>query len=445
MDQLRSGLPSHIDGEYRLGSVLVDPFLPTVVLFRPDGTEFGEGIPVRLTTGFFRYEITLPTTEPLGFWTMQWRGTLDGVAVGFDSVFEVVSGSAELGAPSTETIKLGVLSHLDGDYRIDNELTDPTSPTVVISRPDGSLYFIAAPTRLLTGVYRLRFILPDDEAIGIWTMQWRGALDGVAVAFDDVFDVVAPTAEIGAPSSETVKLGVLSHLDGDYRVGNTLTDPPAAILTIRRPDGSPYSVVTPAKIKTGVYRHTFTIGLNEPVGRWTAEWEGTLAGQATTVTDMFEVTADVDPNEGIFAFGTTISGIQAYLPGLLISVDSKPSRAHVEQFLTEIGSEVALRIGSVTTTLAGDPPLLERVLSYAKHVTYLGAVALIQDATNPERSDLGGDTYAGVTWQRYQAALEKLVGIVDKATPGEDPGSGADVLAPEIESAPPVFTSYMPF
>lgn len=444
MDQLRIDVPGSLDGEFRVGNVLTDPVAPSVRLLRPDGSQFGTAAPQQIYTGTYRLSFLIPGGEPAGVWIAEWSGALEGVDVVVRNPFEVLERGPVTRSPTVDRVRLGAIEALAGEFRAGITLTDAVGATATLYRPDGTEFGPLALTHVRTGVYVGALQLSLDEPEGFWRVEWSGQVGLTHVLFTDVFEVIGRGDLNTAPAIQKVVPGFRSVIDGTYRAGNTISDPVSPTFTLRRPDGTLFVTSVPEQVFPGVYRFDLLLPTNEPTGYWTVEWTGTIDGVGADYIDVIEVVAEAS-TATTYPYGTTIDGLRAYLPYLSITAQSKPSRTQAEHFLDEIGAEVALRIGDVDTSLVAKPNVLARVLRSARHVVYLGAAALIQDATNPERSQQGGDGYATVTWQRYKDALDKLEAIVDAATPGETPGAGDDTSNyPEIESGPPQFSTFMP-
>ena len=68
----------------------------------------------------------------------------------------------------------------------------PSSPLVDIVNPSGvTVVSNATPTEVATGLYEYDYAVAGDAPLGSWTAHWTGAINGVNVEADEVFQVVA--------------------------------------------------------------------------------------------------------------------------------------------------------------------------------------------------------------------------------------------------------------
>src|SRR4051794_41129341 len=69
---------------------LVDPVGPLADILLPSGAYYLQGVvPVRQSLGTYAVGLSVPVDAVLGEWSVQWRGTVDGVLVTSSEAFEV--------------------------------------------------------------------------------------------------------------------------------------------------------------------------------------------------------------------------------------------------------------------------------------------------------------------------------------------------------------------
>lgn len=346
-------------------------------------------------------------------------------------------------APQGSTVVLSV------QYRNSSgALIDPVDPHLTIARPSGAAVITnAVPAKVAVGVYRYSYMLDPLAVLGIWKVTWSGTLPSggtaVQVAIEDVFEVGASGSPVvsDSPGFVVATLGQVATFDGVFRKGSVLVDPTNVAVQVYVNEFLTTSGA-PTRLAKGVFRYSWLCPTNVSPGPGRIHWSGLIDGVAESTDEVFVVSpVSVNPHP----FDSSVKGVQGLLPYLPITETSMPSIAMVETFLDDIGAEVSLRIGDYVSSV-GDPALRDRILNYARYVTHLGSAAQAQDTSHPEQTGGAvGSAWGGVLWARYQAALDRLVSVVDHATPGEDPGAGEGGQPSGGLQSLPMFTGGMDF
>lgn len=110
----------------------------------------------------------------------------------------------------------------------------------------------------------------------------------------------------------------------------------------------------------------------------------------------------------------SLPGVRALLPHRTIDAESKPSQDDVSRYLATVRGMVAGRIGpaDLLPDLYGDGATMGRraeLIASAGGVIDLGAAAMTEDASFPERADpTASSRYGAVLWERFRQALDEL-------------------------------------
>lgn len=131
-------------------------------------------------------------------------------------------------------------------------------------------------------------------------------------------------------------------------------------------------------------------------------------------------------------FGATIQDVRNLLPLRTISPVSKPNDQAVHDLLVTTSDWVASRIGELAAPL--DPDVIVAVQGAAKGVAAMGAAALTENATFPERAGVAGSSYGDWLWIQYLRGIDELLETLQKPTedtggPGEAPAGDVPAFA----------------
>ena len=132
-------------------------------------------------------------------------------------------------------------------------------------------------------------------------------------------------------------------------------------------------------------------------------------------------------------YGGTLDTVRAFLPHRTIDDESKPSDEQVGTYLTTIRGQVLGRLGpaDLLPDVYADGTVGRRavLLDFAEGVIGLGAAAMTEDASFPERADpTANSRYGAVLWERYRQALDDLARAAGETADGA--GGGVSVGGP---------------
>lgn len=341
----------------------------------------------------------------------------------------------------------GATIELDAEFRDGTgHLVDPATPKISISQPSGTVVVnLATPAKIAVGLYRYSLSLDVAAVTGLWKATWSATVTGTPLTFDDPFLVSAygtpPVSE--SAGVEHWEQGQTAVLDLESRsASGLLADLDSVTVTILDTTGaSRASSASPQHLATGVYRYLYTVPVDATVGIWRAQWDVVQDGNPLISVDAFEI---VGVGAGaLHVYGASLDGMRAFVPYLGFGSAGMPGDDEANAYLDAIGSEVSLRLGNFAGLIT-DVGLLDRVMKFARYVVELGAAATAALAAFPANEVPNQSGYGTSLWERYQVALAELIGLVNDATPGPDPGSGLTSGA-AVSAPPPVLTTFMQF
>lgn len=100
-------------------------------------------------------------------------------------------------------------------------------------------------------------------------------------------------------------------------------------------------------------------------------------------------------------YGATIDGVKAHLPHRRIEDNTRPSTDDVQRYLETTTRWVTMRVGVLAEGTPG--------FDHARGAAEIGAAAMAEDASFPERSGRAASSYGEVLWARFQEAIDELL------------------------------------
>ncbi len=192
IDRFERGKRIPVDAVFYIDNQPVDVTAVSVSVTDPVGNPVTiSETPTELREGVWRGWWNIPYNALRGVYIASWTGTYDGVTVGFESPFEIVSES--LAAPSfsagIDRVPSGGIRSFDAVFRTANGLLwDPDDSQILIVDPNGVTVVAEQPDRLTTGVYRYTTPL---GVVGFWILDWSGENDAITADFKSIVEVVA--------------------------------------------------------------------------------------------------------------------------------------------------------------------------------------------------------------------------------------------------------------
>lgn len=127
----------------------------------------------------------------------------------------------------TVRVSRGGVARLDGIYAgSDDALVDPVSPEVRVRNSLGALLATGVPVRDSVGRYHYQWPVPLDMALGIYTAEWTGVVDGQASSSTEDVEVT----EVGMASTGDERI--------DELIAQTIvliTQEPTTVVLMRPP------------------------------------------------------------------------------------------------------------------------------------------------------------------------------------------------------------------
>ncbi len=81
---------------FSLYRVPVDPVNPLVTIFYQDDVQVAASTPVRISTGHYYYEISIPNTWSIDYYNALWTGTISGTSFKWDQQFKIIKEVTEV-------------------------------------------------------------------------------------------------------------------------------------------------------------------------------------------------------------------------------------------------------------------------------------------------------------------------------------------------------------
>ncbi len=427
----------------------VDPTSLTLTVRNGAGVPVLENAePTRKRQGFYRYRFSVNPLSATGFWSAAWSAVLPGgIEIEKDELIEVAPAGSPYRSESTniETVNRGTRKSLDVIFRSGNVRANATDVGLALTDPFGQDVLISSDiTNPAAGLFRGWWDVPSNATPGVWVLTATGRLDGVVRAVEYPMEVLASPIDSPAFSSgtERVAIGSYQSFDCVFRSSDgTLWDPEITNVVVYDPSMSEILNEEPTRIQVGVYRITLPLGVP---GFWIMEWSGDDDGLSLEYASIVEVIASGPGMPTIsrqHSFGADIQGVRALAAQYQIDINTLPTINYVDVYLDNIAAEVSLRIGAYGAEIT-DESLVGRVTAMAKYVVELGAAATAIDAGHPANVGPNQTSYGELLWERYRLALADLVGVVNNATAGLDPGAGI-VNGIQVSAPPKFFTSFM--
>lgn len=171
--------------------------------------------------------------------------------------------------------------------------------------------------------------------------------------------------------SQSVVRGTSITLEAQYKDGaGTLTNPTNPRISIFDPANVAIVVnATPNQISTGIYQYTYAVDIAAQLGYWSAQWQGTINGQALLSTESFQVipAGTITPIYGgsyTYDLATSVGKVRMYIDDRDLS--SVSTNLPLEQRSAIFTDE---EVNAVLTQTSGD-------------VMYASALALITISGN---------------------------------------------------------------
>lgn len=154
-------------------------------------------VPIRISAGFYLYSYPLPTTAPVGIWSVAWSGTVAGVGQSNSTTFTVEAGlpggpqpgvtlfAETAWLPRFAQERIGIIITRSG------QALDPDAylAAATVVRVTGGVVSSRSCVREAEGTYG--FTLVTDETVnpGLYQVTWNYTLAGVAHAQTSTFEV----------------------------------------------------------------------------------------------------------------------------------------------------------------------------------------------------------------------------------------------------------------
>lgn len=452
MQKVPQGDSIDLDVEIRnTAGSLIDPISIQGAIYRSDNSTDQTAItPNRLSTGIYRWTRTIPNDALRGIWSVEWDAILSGgLELSAEDIFEVLEYGApfQTAIPRVDFVERGTHSVIDLIIKSGGTRVNATSVELSLTDVTGSVIATSVnPAHLSTGVYRCYVDIPYNAVPGIGVASWAAVVNTETVAIENPTEILLdPVSETDFSSGiERVAVGGTAVFDAVYLSSDgTLLDPENPEVLITDPNGVIAVDQQPPRMTQGVYRKRLPLSIP---GFWKIKWSGQDESSTVQYTDVIEVVASGPGGpeiDGTHVFGATIDGVRNFIPHLLIDANTMPTIIQVSDFIDNIGSEVAFRIGEYAIQIS-DTGLVDRITAMAKYVVELGSAATTMDACYPAKAAPNDTSYGNILWQRYQTNLAELIQVVNDATPGPDPAVNMGSSSAAVSGPSPQFYTWMP-
>lgn len=213
---------------------LVDPVDPRVDIINPSGVVVvADAIPMKLSLGNYRYDYNVPVNAPIGLWTVNWTGSINGMGVSGPDFF-IVDLAGAVSFDSTDIVTPDEIAafmdvHLSEHERImaqiyiDNlvdqievwlgrPLTIRTFTEVVEPADNGVGYFRNTPVQSIEQVEEFAsdvWSVPSFQSYSYWSATTYG--------MDGMYGPLRVRYTAGLDSPNAAKSLIMSIVAGELR------------------------------------------------------------------------------------------------------------------------------------------------------------------------------------------------------------------------------------